>query len=194
MQDGRAQHFVPRATVLGFLLQPDRRTDTTWARRRPPLLPPCAGSRPNSTLGPASVNLARLPRYRLGSAAVGMLRWGAGWDHGAEGRDVGGQSGFALAPTGLEHPMGLEHPPDLSRGAGQVSPPRACRAGVAQVSPPRRGRAGVALGMRMWPPAPCSRPTMPQHGGSSQPVLQAALQTQGQARPAPSESCDSAAR
>lgn len=96
-QEGRAQHFVPSATVLGFLSQPDGSTDAARVRRRPSLLPPHAGSRPNSAFGPTVVNLPRPPWHRLGSAAVGMLQWGAGWDHGAEGRDVGRRSGFVLA-------------------------------------------------------------------------------------------------
>jgi len=147
-QEGRAQHFVPCATVLGFLLQPDGRTDTARACRRPPLLPSRAGNGPNPALGLAGADLPRHPRHGLGSAAVGMLRWGAGWDHGAVGSDAGGQSGFAPAPTGLEHPVGLEHHPDLFGGAGQVSPlkasPQGCRGSSQSMIQQRCGpRAGL---------------------------------------------------
>lgn len=107
----------PRTTVLGFLLQADGRTDTARARRRPPLLPPRAGSGPNSVLGSAGVNQPRPPWQRLGPAAAGMLRWGAGWDRGQRGGMQEDRGGL------LEHPTGLEHHPELSKGAGQVSPP-----------------------------------------------------------------------
>lgn len=82
----------------------------------------------------------------------------------------------------LEHLAGLEHHPDLSSGVGQVSPPNASLQGW------RCTEDGDVVPSALL---------MSHYAPTWQLILThdpAALQTQGRAQPAPSESCDSATR
>lgn len=145
---------------------------------RPPLLPPRAGNGPNSALGPAGIE-----RAAATAAPPGLCRRG----DAAVGRRMG--------------------PRGRAEGCGRME--RVCRFGAsrgARASPGTfpgvRGRShphthpcgdGVALKMGTWSPAPRSHPAMPRCGGSSRPAMQWCCGPRTGLRPAPSESCDSAA-